>query len=141
MANKHFEISDERIEILNQVKVDNNLKTDVAAINFLLDSYQKEREKQEENKMLAELFVKTFTDSFHPFMERIRWATKTAEMNSMFLLDAVNTILLNQNISDCVPVETYMSPVIAASQEIYKEKLAYFKQQKDNRNLQRQGKI
>lgn len=134
MNNKHFKLSDERLEILNQVKKNNKLKTDVAAINYLLDEYKNEKEKQNEKNELAETFIQMYEKKFFSYMERLKWATKTSEKNTIIMLDILNTVLIKYNIKECVPTDTYVSPAIATSQEIYKKKLIHFKQEKDNRN-------
>lgn len=80
---------------------------------------------------------KLFSKNYYAFFERLRWATRTSEENSIFLLDAVNTILVNDNIKDGVPVEVYMHPVIATSKANHKRKVEHFKQAKDDRNFRK----
>ena len=70
--------------------------------------------------------------------ERLKWATKTSEQNSIVLLDAVNTLLHMFKADALISAELAPSIVVQQSQKNIKEKIAYFKQKSDERK--RQGK-
>lgn len=99
--------------------------------------YMENLDEDIRNQKLVDLFMETFSKNYYAFFERLRWATRTSEENSIFLLDAVNTILVNDNIKDGVPVEVYMHPVIATSKANHKRKVEHFKQAKDDRNFRK----
>ena len=65
--------------------------------------------------------------------QRIRWGVQTAEQNTILLLDAINSLLWLFNAKECFRTEQFMHPVIQESQDALKEKIAYFKQQSDDR--------
>lgn len=122
---KHITFSDNVYQKLEEIKLENGFGTDSEAIAFLIVSDDQikrtaiaVREELEENYMKK---------------ERLNWATKTAEQNSIVLLDAVNTMLHMLKADACIPVELAAHPVVNQSQERIKEKIAHFKQKSDER--------
>lgn len=134
---KHISISQEDAAVFEKVKTDQKLKTDAAVLKYLLNMYMENLDEDIRNQKLVDLFMETFSKNYYAFFERLRWATRTSEENSIFLLDAVNTMLVNENIKDGVPVEVYTHPVIATAKENHKRKVEHFKQAKDDRNFRR----
>lgn len=130
MANKYYRLSDESVKKLHQIMEEKMIKTETAAIEFLIESYGGDEE-------LAEKIVDTLFERDKAFRERIRWATRTAETNTYMLLDGLNTILLDRGNEYCSHIEVTMSPVLKQSQDKIKERLAHFKQEKDNRERKR----
>lgn len=136
---KSYRLDEEKELILKEIMQKHDFKSEGAAITFLLDEYVKQKEEEEKMAATAELFLEKFSERYYSFFERLRWATRTSEKNSIMLLDAINTILVNQNLNDCIDIDTYMSPVLATSEDIYKNKIAHFKQAKDDRNAKKGG--
>lgn len=132
---KHINISSDDVVVFEKVKSDQKLKTDAAVLKYLLNMYMEKMDEDIRNQKLVDMFMEAFSKNYYAFFERLRWATRTSEENSIFLLDAVNTILVNDNIKDGVPVEVYMHPVIATSKANHKRKVEHFKQAKDDRNF------
>ena len=131
--NKIFDLDTKYLEMIKRVKKENNFKTDVQALRFIMDQYDEVIKEKDKNAKLVEILLDAFNEKYSPLFERLRWATRTAEKNSTILLDACNTILINNKINDCVPVEVVPSPVIETSGKIYKEKIDHFKQAKEDR--------
>ena len=127
---KHFRLSEASIIKLHEIMEDKNIKTETAAIEFLIEGYGK-------NKELADEIVDTLFERDKAFRERVRWATRAAETNTYMLLDGLNTILLDRGNEYCSHIEVTMSPVLKQSQDKIKERLAHFKQEKDNRERKR----
>lgn len=130
MANKYYRLSDESIKKLHQIMEEKMIKTETAAIEFLIESYGG-------NEELAEKIVDTLFERDKAFRERVRWATRAAETNTYMLLDGLNTILLDRGNEYCSHIEVTMSPVLKQSHDKIKERLAHFKQEKDNRERKR----
>lgn len=128
---KNFNIKEENLEIINKVRQDNNLTTATAAVNFIIADYDRLLQKKKEEQNQTDALIDAIMN--HKLMTRIRWASETAEKNSIYMLDAMNTILQKNGIYDAVPVDTIPSPVITTSKELYQKKLDHFKQQAENR--------
>ena len=62
--------------------------------------------------------------------ERLKWATKTAEQNSVLLLDSINTILNALKVSKLISVDEQESPVIKESRKKLDKKIENRKQRK-----------
>lgn len=122
--------SDEDYEKLREIKKMYNLKSDSATISFLLG-------KGELSDQIAKKLVKEFEESYMK-SERLKWATKTAEQNSIVISDAMNTLLHMFKADALISAELAPNVVIEQSQKNIKDKIAYFKQKSDERK--RQGK-
>lgn len=127
---KNIYFDEKEYDKLQEIKKLYGLKTDSAAINFLLqsDSFTTD---------IAKAVVKEFEENYMK-SERLKWATKTAEQNSIVLLDSVNTLLHMFKADALISAELAPSIVVQQSQKNIKEKIAYFKQKSDERK--RQGK-
>lgn len=128
---KYLEIPEDNLEILQQVKLEQGLRTDSAAMNHIISEYDRLHKKEKDDDQKLEDFLNKLMN--HRVMTRIRFASETAEKNSIYLLDAINTMLQKEQIYDAVPLEMIPSPVIETSKELYKQKLDHFKQQAENR--------
>lgn len=126
---KLFELSEQEVALLDRVKKEQELGSEVAALRYILCRYQ----EQEDQKELIKEAIQTYEAEAKGFHERLKWSSTMAERNTTMLLDVANTFLFQQGIEDCIPVEDIESPVLARSRDILKRKLAHFKQQKDNR--------
>lgn len=136
---KKYVLDQEHIELVEQVKSEYGLKSDSAALRYIIEEYQKNCQKKEENKELIDEFLEAYHQKYYAMFERLRWASQTAEMNTIMLLDAMNTMLISQNLENGVLTEAFMSPVLEMSKSVYKEKIAHFKQKKDDRKNKKRG--
>lgn len=130
---KKYVVKQKHIDLVEQVKSDYGLKNDSAALRYIIEEYEKNCQKKKENSELIEDFLEAYHQKYYALFDRLRWASQTAEMNSMILLDAINTMLVLQDVKEGVLTDTFMSPVLALSKSAYKEKIAHFKQKKDDR--------
>ena len=100
---KCISLSDHDLELLEHCKKENGLTSDSATISFLLNKHLTEKEE------LAVVIRQELEKNYLP-AQRIRWGAK-----------------------ECFRTEQFMHPVIQESQDALKEKIAYFKQQSDDR--------
>ena len=126
---KIFDLSEEEVALLDKVKEEKKLISQVSALRYILKSYE---EKEDKRKLIEEA-ISVYETEMKGFHERLKWSTTMSERNTIMLLDAVNTILFSQGVDNCIPIEDIEHPVLARSREILKKKLAHFKQQKDDR--------
>lgn len=122
---KVFRLSDEIISKIKQIKEELSLSSDTAVIEYLVNNFY--------INDFADQIIDRLFERDRKYRERLRWATRTAEINSQMLLDAVNTILVSKKFEYCCFPEAYMSPVLEQSKENIERKIEHFKQEKDNR--------
>lgn len=129
--NKHFDLSEDELNIILQVKEEQNLKSEKKALIYILQQYKKNQDL--ENSLINA--YRKIEEEKRAYNERLRWATTIAEQNSIVLLDILNTLLLKYypELEEVIPVDTFESPIITESKEIIKRKIHHFKEQKDNR--------
>lgn len=126
---KIFDLSEKEIALLDKVKEEKELISQVAALRHILKSYE---EKEDKRKLIEEA-ISVYETEVKGFHDRLKWSTTMAERNTIMILDVLNTMLFHEGIENCILVEDIENPVVARSREIMKKKLAHFKQQKDNR--------
>ena len=118
MERKTYQITDQNIALIEAVKKEHpELKSDSAAMRFILTEYERE---QKRNTTEAEIKL-------------IRIIQKEMEDKVNRLYDAVNTILIKNKEEVCFPASYTESPVYKKSREYQKEMLAASKQRKDYR--------
>ena len=128
---KNIYFTNEEYKKLQEMKEEYGLKSDSAAVSFLLQSGElKQNIAKEVIKELEENYMKS---------ERLKWATKTAEQNSIVLLDAINTMLHMLKADALISVEFAPHPIIQQSQQKIKNRIAHFKQKSEERK--RKGKV
>lgn len=122
---KNIYFTDEKFVKLQEMKKEYGLKTDSAAVSFLLQS-----ESLTQN--IAKAVINEMNENYMK-SERLNWATKVSEQNSIVLLDAINTMLHMFKADTLISVEFAPHQVIQKSQENIKNKIAHFKQKSDER--------
>ena len=119
---KNIYFDEKEYEKLQDMKLKHGLKSDSAAVNFLLESGDfTQNIAREVIREMEENYMKS---------ERLKWATKTAEQNSVLLLDSINTILNALKVSKLISVDEQESPVIKESRKKLDKKIENRKQRK-----------
>lgn len=130
---KKYIIEEKHAALINRIREEHGLKNDSAALRFILDEYETDNKEKEKDMQRIDNFLEAYHKKYYAMFDRLRWASQTAEMNTTMLLDAVNTMLIAQDVENPVLTEAYLSPVLDESRSAYKAKIAYFKQKKDDR--------
>lgn len=132
---KTFSISEDNYEMLKNIKEANDFSSESQVINYLLN-----KEKVNTVEQIA-VAVREELEKNYIQKERIRWATQTAEQNSIVILDVLNTLCYKEQLEGCVSVEFRAHPVVAQARDILKEKIAYFKQKSDERKAKHSQEV
>lgn len=139
---KHYDIDEDVLHIIQKVKEEQGLKTEVAALSYIVRKHEDVKEdtiSQKQMEELADIFLQKYSEQYYKFFDRLRWATQTAEMNSIIMKDVLNTLLIRDRIEYCMLTDIETSPVIQTSMEYQKNKIEHFKQKKDDRNARKKG--
>ena len=126
MKRKSYRIPKETERIIQGVMQEKKFTSENAALIYIVDEFEK-------RKGLADEIADSLIERDKKYRERLRWATRTAELNSQMLLDAVNTILIHKGLENCCATHILMSPVLEQSKKSIERRIEHFKQEKDNR--------
>ena len=126
MKKKTYRIPEETERIIQNLMQEKNFTSENAALIYIVDEFEK-------RKSLADEIADSLIERDKKFRERLRWATRTAELNSQMLLDAVNTILWSKKYENCCMSHVLMNPVLEQSKQSIERRIEHFKQEKDNR--------
>lgn len=124
---KKFDLNENEIRLLQSVKEKIGVRTEIAALRYIFQEFEKIRDDY------TQVIANLVTEKLRNDMVRIRLASRTTEKNTAMLLDAVNTILFFHELENCIPLDTIENPVLETSEDLYKEKLAHYKQRTDHK--------
>ena len=118
MKVKPFRLEEEDEKIIQKVQEEQGLKSEAAALRYILRQYSKNEKTV--NGISMEVFRK---------MEEMQELT----------LDILNTILIDSRFDVCYPVSEEESEVLIKLKDHRKKKLANLKQKKDYKNKKERG--
>lgn len=133
---KYFEIDENNLQFLNELKISEGMKTDKAAINFIISEYMKfyKSEKTSDNgKRMADEVNQKLMEEYGPFFTKMASILTSVDKSNQTILDIMNTYLSRDGIEQCIFTDIVPSPVIEKSREYHKHKLTKAKQKKDNK--------
>ena len=133
MPRKHYSLSEKSLEILHQIMEERHIKTETAALEYVL--LQHERQQKAEER-----FSQIIRENFNEILEGSRAAARAAEKNTQLLLDAMNALLIERGYRQYYSAEKEPSQILRDAEQEWKRKLEREKQVKDNR-LQKRGGI
>lgn len=120
MIQKPFRFDESDLEIIGNVRIQQGFGSEAEALRYIVRNYHKEQ-RREDGTILTIL--------------------KDLECNQSLLLDAVNTILIQNGIEVCQPLCLRESPVFTKSKEYKKDRLAHLKEKKDYQNRKKGDKF
>ena len=126
MANKHFILTKKSCDILQAVKAEKNLKSETAALEYVLNEYA---EKADFLNRISDIIDERIIIQ----MEKVIGPTALAAQNSELLLDSINTILVERGYNVCYSVDRNPSDVVKQAEGYRRKRIEKFKQRKDNR--------
>ena len=123
---KTFRISRNSIEVIEKVKRERNIRTNEAALDYIIKRYD-ERDND------IESIVKAIDEVNRGYMQPLKYISTNSEV----ILDLLNTFLYvydprDEDVEDCISVEEMPHPFILSSEKKLKDKIAKSKMIKDN---------
>lgn len=125
MVRKNYILSDKSLEILHQIMEERHIKTETAALEYVL--LQHERQQTAEER-----FAQIIRENFMEVLSGCRAAARATEKNTQLLLDSMNTLLIERGYWQYYSAEREPSQVLRDAEEAWKHKLGREKQVKDN---------
>ena len=124
---KTYRMSEKALTIIQQVKEEKNIKTEQAAIEYILQEYIKKDSS-------AEIITKQVRAANKDLMQRVQILGENIET----ILDILNTMLYvsdprDEGIEKCMTAEEMPHPFLTSAQEQMKVRIARRKMIKDNR--------
>lgn len=131
MTKKIFNLSAEELEIIESVREQHNYKTQVEALRYLLQSYKNGRTESEKSKEIAEAVLEIFLKNYEASWKRLYMSTRQTDKKISILMDAVNTVLVENAYEHNISVDVAESPVFSEAKESLKVKIQKRKQYRD----------
>lgn len=125
--NRTVTLEDETWNLLNEIQSKNNLRSNSAAIEFLVNN-----SLHDNNEQLATMIVEAINKKYSNLFTRIRLGANGAERTCQILLEVLNSMVVGLSLSDYVSTEVMESDIVKESRENVKERITRLKQIKDN---------
>lgn len=130
---KHYELPNSVVNIIHNVMEKEGFKYEVEAVRFIIIQYEY-KEKFMKDVMAA------FDEKYKDLFTRLRLGTRTAEQNSIVLLDAINTLLYQfDGIDKLMPAGSFdtVNPVVKESKVQLAERINAYKQRKNYSSVEK----
>lgn len=140
ITKKIFNLSAEEIEIIEGVREQNNFKTQVEALRYILQSHKNTGIETERNKEIAEEVLDVFLQNYETSWKRLYMSVRQTDKRISILMDAINTVLVENAYEHNISVDVVESPVLSEARENMKEKIQKRKQRLDKQRRLKKGK-
>ncbi len=122
-------ISEQSKNYIEDYKKKNNYRS----ISEALDSIIKHSMNTDNVDLIADRILGKIEDKYDNLFTRLRLAGNSADINSQVIVEILNSMIINMNIKKSFLTDTVESQVVADSKKQIKNKIAYYKQLKDNK--------
>jgi hypothetical protein len=122
---KHIKLSDKAEKILTKVQEEQGFSSVNKTLEFIITDY-------ENNRNLADNVSQKVSEDLSKVLTRIRLGSNTADINSQIIIEMLNAIIYQFNVA---PMTTQFgeTTAVTVSRQCIKDKIAAFKQKKDNK--------
>lgn len=110
---KYLRLEEEHLNLLEEIKEKQNIKTDTKAMKYILDEYIEYQKKEYIITKIVEKYNKQFDD----ILKGIKATTADLEDKMTIITDILNTELILQKKEQCIPLKVMESPVITQSKQ------------------------
>lgn len=131
MPNKkryNITLEDETITFLDKIKKVKKFTSRSQAIDYIVSNYQ-----NLENNEFADLVAKKIAAEYENLFTRMRLGINTADRNSQVILEILNSIVFSLGVDKAFDTEVMQTDVVRDSKQIVKDRIARYKELKDNK--------
>jgi len=122
-------ISEQSKNYIEDYKKKNNYRS----ISEALDSIIKHSMNTDNVDLIADRILRKIEDKYDNLFTRMRLAGNSADINSQVIVEILNSMIINMNMKKSFMTDTVESQVVADSKKQIKNRIAYYKQLKDNK--------
>lgn len=128
-SSKTYRLSENSLSYLEKVAKEFGL-TNTAALEKIIRDH--ESMYRDQGKQIATQVVNQIEEKYANMFTRIRLATTMSDRNIEIILELLNTIIISQKITTAYTSEMAKSFVWQECEEVVKERIARYKQKRDN---------
>lgn len=122
---KHIKLSEESEKILLDIQKEKGFSSLNKALEYMITDYAN-------NRNIAKTVSESVTESLNKTLTRIRLGTNTADVNSQVIIELLNAIIYHFNVEP-MTTELNETSTVKVSRQRVKDRIALFKQRKDNK--------
>ena len=125
-----FRLTDTAIGYLDSYGEKHNLNR-TESIERIIRDHQKRSDTFLDS--VAERFLSKFDEKYKNLFTGLRLASRNADVNSDILIEAFNTFFISYQIEKAYTTDTVKSPALEACRTSVKDRIAAYKQKKDDK--------
>lgn len=119
------------IDYLIQIKAENHLSSLAKACEFVISEHR--AKKLNQNEDIANLIVAKLDNKYQNTFTRIRLASNGADKNIQIIMEILNSFIYNQDEEiKFIPTNIIKTPLLKDAEDRVGDRIAHFKQNKDN---------
>lgn len=134
---KDLTLEKETVNFALQYKSEHGLRSISSAIDEIVSKY-----REQQNGFVDEVGKKTLEEIKKEYDEKINkisFAAKSAGFNSQVIIELLNTMIISMQIESTYLTSDIASNVLDSAQKAITERIAYYKQLKENNKNRRKG--
>jgi len=101
-----------------------------AALDFIIKEHKQAENKEE---IIADKIIEKLNKDYFNLLTKLRRNINAADINSQIILEVLNTLMINLEITQAYPTRDLKNNALKVGETEVKNKIAYFKQVKDNK--------
>lgn len=121
----------ETFDYLVSIKTQRGLRSYSAALDAVVQEHQ--RNNSEFIQACAGVFMESFENKYKDMFTRMRLGINTADRNSQVLIEILNSMIIGDDRTDFYATDTLESDIVKESKNAVKDRIARYKQIKDNK--------
>ena len=122
--NKLIKFSEEQLAYLEKIREENGLTSFQATCDLIIAQHRDRREQ-------AQIITDALEEKYNKLWTRVRLGVSSTDKNVQTILEIVNSQLIQDPV-EFIPTSIVKSGILAKGEEEVKERIARFKQVKDN---------
>lgn len=132
-------LEESTVDFVTQYKIEHCLRSFSAALDEIISKY-----KDHQNGFVEEVGKSTLIEikgEYDEIIKKTKFSARSADINSQVIIEILNTILLSMEMEHYYPSSEVTSTVLSSAQKTVTDRIAYYKQYKENNKYRRGGHL
>ena len=117
---KHFSLSEEAIQKINEIKEKNQLSSESKTIEFIVNKFN--------NNDLIQDFLNAFDEKYGNLFTRMRLGVNSADKHNQIIIELLNTLFFVKGINELQSTEKIKVIPLKAAESVVTERITRFRE-------------
>lgn len=116
-------LNDEVMDVIDDIKVEQNLKYNGEAITFLVNEYKRLKKEQWSLNYVAEVVSKNLYETLKEELTRIRLGTNNTDRNTQILIELMNGLMIHESVDDIITTDQMEVKGVTTAKKVIQERI------------------